>query len=149
MIIGDLNEIVGPSKRRGGAGHWDQSNFPLQDRLHDCELIDLEFKGPRFTWFRRDSRFGILQQRLNRSVANDRWRCAFPEAYVIHLPRTHSDHCPLVMLTKGVARIRRFRPFRWEAMWFEEIDYRELTVSTIEENYLSLKWNRSRSGNLF
>ncbi|CAN0876754.1 hypothetical protein LINGRAHAP2_LOCUS11480 [Linum grandiflorum] len=154
MLIGDLNEITCRSERRGGANSWSQTSFPLHENLHVCGLIDLE-------WFRRDSRFGILQQRLDRGVANIRWRHLFPEASLLHLPRTHSDHCPLLLLSGGVASVARNRPFRLEAMWFEEESFRDLVENSITCSHLAtpqllnylretfIEWNRTREGNLF
>ncbi|CAN0912002.1 Putative ribonuclease H protein At1g65750 [Linum grandiflorum] len=161
MLIGDLNEITCRSERRGGANSWSQTSFPLHENLHVCGLIDLEFKGPLFTWFRRDSRFGILQQRLDRGIANIRWRHLFPEASLLHLPRTHSDHCPVLLLSGGVASVARNRPFRLEAMWFEEESFRDLVENSITCSHLAtpqllnylretfIEWNRTREGNLF
>ncbi|CAN1177890.1 hypothetical protein LINPERHAP2_LOCUS33369 [Linum perenne] len=86
LVIGDLNEIINPSERRGDSPSWQQRTFPLRENVDYCSLIDLG-------WQRRDSRFGILQERLDRGLSNISWRSLFPEASILHLPRTYSDHC--------------------------------------------------------
>lgn len=39
----------------------------------------------------------MILERLDRIVANYEWLNIYPEAHVHHLPKTHSDHCPLLL----------------------------------------------------
>ncbi|KAJ9180773.1 hypothetical protein P3X46_008981 [Hevea brasiliensis] len=60
--LGDFNAIVSKDKRSGGS-------------FHDFNLLDLGFKGLKFTWKR-----GKLQERLDKALCNSKWRLSFPKA---------------------------------------------------------------------
>lgn len=60
-----------------------------------CHLIDLGFKGRRFIWTNGRHNGANILERIDRVMANYNWLNLFPEAMVTHLPRTHSDHCPI------------------------------------------------------
>ncbi|CAN0854236.1 hypothetical protein LINGRAHAP2_LOCUS5868 [Linum grandiflorum] len=153
-LIGDFNELASLSERRGGARIGYHHQFPLYDRMIGCGLI-------AFTWFRKDVRFPLLQERLDRSMANISWRHRFPEASVKHLPRLHSDHRPILLSTTGFARIPKQKPFRFEAMWLKEPNYIKLRDDTIGKSVgqvdeilnevaaASVDWNKEWLDNIF
>ncbi|CAN0836924.1 hypothetical protein LINGRAHAP2_LOCUS1644 [Linum grandiflorum] len=80
--------------KQGGA------NFNLSDAkdfsscLDQCQLFDLGFVGPKFTWRR-----GSLFERLDRGVINEDWLLRFPDSATRHLPRVKSDHRPILVCT--------------------------------------------------
>lgn len=65
MVIGDLNEIMYSS-------HF-MSAF--RDAMEECNLSDLGYTGDRFTWHR-----GLIRERLDRAISNDKWNDMFPAA---------------------------------------------------------------------
>lgn len=65
--------------------------------LNYCQLIDLGFNGSKYTWRNKRRWDSLIIERLNRIVANVEWLNIYPEAHVTHLPRTHSDHCLLLL----------------------------------------------------
>ncbi|CAI0537490.1 unnamed protein product, partial [Linum tenue] len=93
LLIGDFNEISSSAEKLGGTNVPPRRLFPLARNINNCGLV-------YFTWCRRDSRYGILQKRLDRGVFNTDWRLQFPEASITHLPRVKSDHCPLLLQTQ-------------------------------------------------
>lgn len=83
--------------------------------INSCNLIDLGFKGPSSTWTNNREGPSHIRERLDRVLANMQWKLLFPEAMVSHLPRTHSDHCPLLVDVAGLPIPQRdLRPFRME-----------------------------------
>ncbi|KAJ4824931.1 hypothetical protein Tsubulata_024287 [Turnera subulata] len=92
LIAGDFNSLLGPAEKQGGEPPLPASCRTFNEWIDECQLVDLGFKGPEFTWERGD-----VQERLDRALADMRWRLAFPAADVIHLPRTKSDHSPLLI----------------------------------------------------
>ena len=60
-------------------------------------MLDLGFAGPKYTWTNCRPISSMILERINRCFANPVWRILFPEALVTHLPRTFSDHCPVLI----------------------------------------------------
>lgn len=49
-MVGDFNDIADPSERIGGKScKFSRCNW-FQDRVNECNLMDLGFSGPKFTW---------------------------------------------------------------------------------------------------
>ncbi|OMP11182.1 Endonuclease/exonuclease/phosphatase [Corchorus olitorius] len=67
----------------------------MGDFNNSCNMIDLAFSGPPFTWTNEREVGSFIMERIDRVWANPEWRTLFPEASVSHLPRTHSDLFPL------------------------------------------------------
>ncbi|XP_031387245.1 uncharacterized protein LOC116200546 [Punica granatum] len=96
LAMGDFNEILSESENFGGGLVNFNRSLKFSDMLNSCHLSDLGFSGPRFTWTNLRDAGGLVQERLDRAVANPSWRLTFPNAEVAHLPRVHSDHCPIL-----------------------------------------------------
>lgn len=81
--------------------------------INNCQLLDIGYKGSRYTWFnhiikRRD----LILEQLDRCFANEHWLSYYLNALVTHLPKTHSNHTPLLLkLSPGTAcrKVRRFK----------------------------------------
>ncbi|KAL7230598.1 hypothetical protein ACSBR2_008963 [Camellia fascicularis] len=73
------------------------------DRINNCNLIDLGSVGPRLTWTNNRQGLANSIERLDRAMSNHQWRALFPEGTVRTLPRTYSDHSPLVVYTQDLA----------------------------------------------
>ena len=69
----------------------------FNDFLNSCNLFDLGFSGPLFTWTNNREHGKTIRTRIHRCHANLPWLNLFPNSNVTHLPRTHSDHCPLLL----------------------------------------------------
>lgn len=81
-------------------------------------MIDLGCSGPDHTWFRGLSSSTFKSARLDRGLVNEEWRLRFPEGAVHNLPKSQSDHCPILISSKGFAPIPRvIRPLRFQAAW--------------------------------
>lgn len=67
----------------------------------------------------------MILERLDRIVANYAWLNLYPEAYVHHLPRTHFDHCPLLLsLDKNLRK--KSTIFRFKTMWLSHHEFSNL-----------------------
>ncbi|KAK9937007.1 hypothetical protein M0R45_013825 [Rubus argutus] len=155
MIAGDFNELIccadrnfGPVIRNGGR---------LKDWIHRKALIDMGFIGSKFTWTNNR-----IKERLDRAFCNDEWRMLYPEAFVQHLPRMKSDHCPIIIQLFSNTSLNRLAcPFRFQAMWLQHADFSNLVSNTWKNcsgNFLAktktltaaLKnWNDNVFGNIF
>lgn len=69
----------------------------FQRALDDSNLADLGFIGPRFTWCNGRSGRDFNKERLDRATANVGWSNLFDVVEVHVLPRSSSDHNPLLL----------------------------------------------------
>ncbi|KAA3464778.1 reverse transcriptase [Gossypium australe] len=67
--------------------------------LEDCDLTDLGFFGQWYMWEKGRLVNNNIRERLDRGVANPKWRNLFPGFEVGHLQHSFSDHCPIVVNT--------------------------------------------------
>ncbi|KAL5570777.1 hypothetical protein UlMin_020374 [Ulmus minor] len=93
---GDLNEILFGHEKQGGAERAQYLMSHFREAINYCELADLGFRGPKFTW-KRGNGAGLVQERLDRMLGNSRWLDLFPNSLVHHLNLRGSDHRPLLV----------------------------------------------------
>lgn len=117
VLMGDFNELVSSSDKNcgslngrfGGLCNWINRNA----------MLDLGFVGSCYTWTNNR-----IKERLDRSFCNCSWRTLFPDAFIRHLPRTRSDHCPILLqLYSNNVVNRQAIPFKFQAMWMTHEDY--------------------------
>ncbi|KAL0446010.1 UNVERIFIED_CONTAM: hypothetical protein Slati_1728900, partial [Sesamum latifolium] len=134
----------------GFYGHPDaeslsSSNWLLRDFravLADTNLHDLGYVGPKYTWCNNHEYPHTVRCRLDRGLADARWRSLFPSAQVSHLSSTYSDHYPLLVELAPRPQPQHFthnRPWRFEAFWVKSTECEEI----IRES-----WNTSRASSL-
>lgn len=133
------------------------------EMIRKCDLHDLGFSGPKFTWSNMRSGAANVQERLDRALGNHQWIIRFLECRVTHLPQSRSDHHPIMV--HDVLRQQRHRQqgvFKLQAAWFTHPafetflqqcwmeDRRRDLVSKLEFLKNSLgQWNRQMFGNIF
>lgn len=160
LVIGDFNEFVDDSEKKGGKAVHCNSGFA--DWIGRHHLVDLGFSGALFTWCKKNVHGETLWERLDRGLCNITWRHKFPEGFVRHLLRVKSDHCPL-LISLNFAQYPRseFKIFRFQAMWMLHQGFKDF-VSAIWNNSngnamcktISLTkaltdWNKEVFGNIF
>ena len=124
VVMGDFNDIVSSDEKRGGRGCFSKTGF--SDWISDNRLLDMGFIGQKFTWMTRRGLCEDIWERLDRALDSTEWRSLYAEGFVRHLPRTSSDHCP-IMLSLHSTHVPRnsFKPFRFEVMWMKHKDFGE------------------------
>lgn len=88
--------------------------------LDYCNLIELESRGPVFTWCNGRDGQNFIRECLDRVVANKEWCDAHPNAEISIEEATASDHSPIHIVLLGRATERRSGGFGFEASWAEE-----------------------------
>jgi hypothetical protein len=78
VMLGDFNEILSNQEKEGGNLRPQRCMQQFRDALVDSELSDMGFMGEKFR------RRGRIRERLDRAVANQRWRDKFPLAMVVN-----------------------------------------------------------------
>lgn len=65
-------------------------------------------------------------ERLDKVFANKEWISLFPKTTVIHLPKTHSDHNPLLIEIILKISCSANKPFRLESFWYRHPQFTNL-----------------------
>lgn len=99
LVLGNFNDIASPNEKFGGRPPNLNRIATFNKNLDYYNLIDLGFKGPKFTWTNNRRNSNLVMERLDRFLANPNWLNMFPKASVEHLTKTYSDHCPLILDT--------------------------------------------------
>ncbi|KAG5521762.1 hypothetical protein RHGRI_034100 [Rhododendron griersonianum] len=107
---------VGEAEKQGGNLCSRSRMEHFHSLVTDCEFMDLEFKGPSYTWSNNQEGESNIRIRLDRALATVDWRNLFPLAQVIHETRVGSDHCPLLVMFKVHLKRVPFQ-FKFESKW--------------------------------
>ncbi|KAF7827149.1 reverse transcriptase [Senna tora] len=116
LLMGDFNDIARNTEKFGGRPPSRRRLNSFNRFLNSCHLVDLGFTGPLFTWTNNHRDGTIIRSRIDRAHANRSWLNHFPDSKVTHLPRTHSDHCPILLSTDRIL-CQGLKPFRLEPFW--------------------------------
>jgi endonuclease/exonuclease/phosphatase family metal-dependent hydrolase len=97
MCIGDFNEIVDHSEKKGitTRPRWQMEDF--QRVLEDARLHDIGSQGPKYTWNNGRTGRDFTVERLDRAMANMEWRSNWRHVGVEVLMCCSSDHLPLLL----------------------------------------------------
>lgn len=138
-FIGDLNDMVNISDKRGGASHSQRLLDGFREVLSDCNLIDMNLEGYPYTWQRKENLVVVLEETLDRALVTPAWLQLFPHARLSNLFSFTSDHTPILL--NLVSRQKDFfrRSFRFENKWLTEPD-----IDTI----VNSRWEVSEADNL-
>ncbi|GKV14797.1 hypothetical protein SLEP1_g25615 [Rubroshorea leprosula] len=161
MMIGDFNDVLDQSEKFGGNRICQARVRAYLECMNNCNMIDLGFVGNRFTWVNMRFSHHLIRERLDRAWANPEWKLLFPEATLFHLPRTSSDHCPILLDLKPFTHRTGSRPFRMEKFWLDHPEFQALIQQIWSSNNsntsdcldTSMKqariWSRNTFGNIF
>ncbi|KAG5524194.1 hypothetical protein RHGRI_031004 [Rhododendron griersonianum] len=119
LFIGDFNEILSTSDKLGGNTPNLRRLSSFHGMLNACGLVDLEFKGPRFTWRNNRADGDFIMERLDMAFANAKWREMHTQALLFVEAAIGSDHNPLILNTSFPLR-KVGKPFRFESFWTTE-----------------------------
>ncbi|XP_042954684.1 uncharacterized protein LOC122291103 [Carya illinoinensis] len=127
LILGDLNEIISNAEKSGGRDKPDRQMKASRDVIDECHLYDLGFNGNPFTWCNRREMDHCISERLDRFLSNLKWHSYYPMASVTHGVIAYSDHVPIILkLTVEIEKIPRKKLFRFEAMWVDAADCKQV-----------------------
>lgn len=86
--------------------------------VDNCELKDLGYNGPKYTWGATTGEVAQICERLDMFLANSQWASFFSKDSVNYGTTAYSDHLPLWFDIEGNGtHMRKKRAFRFEAMW--------------------------------
>ncbi|WJX91755.1 hypothetical protein P8452_73482 [Trifolium repens] len=122
-VIGDFNAVLSRDERRGVTqSHFQSPSLEIVEFeafVNNMELVDLDVLGRKFTWFHSN---GTTMSRIDRALVSNDWISVwgYPSLWV--LPRSVSDHCPLVIRYNSVDWGPK--PFRFNNHWLSHKDFK-------------------------
>ena len=115
IIAGDFNEPLVEANKFGGRLVSINRSLLFKDCLDKCNMVDMGFSGPRYTWTNRREINNLIQERIDRVFMNPSWCLLYSDAKVSHLTRCHSDHCPILLQTNPIRQLHLTRPFKFQS----------------------------------
>lgn len=77
VIAGDFNEPLVEEDKFGGRAVSMNRSLQFKDCIDKCNMVDLGFLGPRFTWSNGKEIFALIQERIDRFFVNLDWYSTF------------------------------------------------------------------------
>nr|XP_023896924.1 uncharacterized protein LOC112008814 [Quercus suber] len=160
VIAGDFNESLSSEDKFGGRAVSSSRSLEFKECLDSCNMIDLGFSGPRFTWTNKMEVEALIQERINRFFVNPSWCTTYPDAKITHLTRCHSDHYPILLESYPTNQRHLPRPFKFQSCWLADLSFPNI-VSRAWRHSLQLGeaidkfvmdvsiWNKNEFGNVF
>ncbi|CAN1132549.1 Transposon TX1 uncharacterized 149 kDa protein [Linum perenne] len=118
ILIGDFNTLMSNEEKEGGLDLSYEALEPFNDFIFNNGLMDMGFKGQKFTWTNCRQDEDEIKERLDRALCNVEWRRMYENAILFHEPIIGSDHAPLRLELYGEYH-RKKTPFRFDTRWLE------------------------------
>ena len=158
VIAGDFNEPLLDDDKYGGRAISINRSLQFKECLDKCNMMDLGFTGPRFTWTNGRELSVLIQERIDRFFVNPSWCLQYPEARITHLTRCHSDHCPVLLEAEPHNHSQLPRPFRFHSCWLSDQSFPPIVIKVWNQahslqgaiNTFSVeakRWNKDHFGN--
>lgn len=126
LVLGDFNEITSQADKVGGRPFRESQCSDFENFTDAASLVDVGFHGNPFTWSNAREGLALIRERLDRALVNPTWLDAFPSTKVIHLPKTHSDHCPILVSTETAMHDpSSCFPFCCKKAWIYHPDFKD------------------------
>ena len=160
IIAGDFNEPLVEADKFGGRLVSINRSLLFKDCLDKCNMVDMGFSGPRYTWTNRREINNLIQERIDRVFMNPSWCLLYPDAKVSHLTRCHSDHCPILLQTNPIRQLHLTRPFKFQSFWLSDPSFPNVVKQAWQQPRMLLEaievfssqasiWNKNHFGNIF
>ncbi|XP_056692237.1 uncharacterized protein [Spinacia oleracea] len=128
LVLGDLNEVTNQSEKKGGRQFRLSQCSDLVNFMDAGGLVDIGYNGCPYTWTNARQGLELIQERLDRALVNSVWLNNFPFTKVHHLPRTYSDHSPILISLTHSFRTGNY-PFRCKEVWLTHPDFSKYFVN--------------------
>ncbi|XP_060179946.1 uncharacterized protein LOC132609802 [Lycium barbarum] len=116
-------------EKLGGKPHRMYKSLDFSSCMDNCELTDLGYVGPRFTWCNNRRLVKRIWKRLDRVFVNYSWVQLFHTNSVRHFPRTGSDHRPLLISFHNAHRDGT-KYFKFLDFWTEQPTFYQIVEDT-------------------
>ncbi|XP_074297805.1 uncharacterized protein LOC141628583 [Silene latifolia] len=132
LLIGDFNQVEYSSDKLGGDNLIRGADLFSNWKNTLC-LMDIPFKGLRFTWCNNRESPPRIYERLDKGFASNDLLSLFPNTFIKHLPIQISDHAPIILDTNMVLYTKK-KVYRLEAWCFDYAECNSLVKESWEKN---------------
>jgi endonuclease/exonuclease/phosphatase family metal-dependent hydrolase len=128
VCIGDFNEVLSSDEHLGVSARGEAQMQQFRDCLEDCQMVDLGFFHPKYTWNNRQQGQHNIRVRMDMVVVNGLFTQMFENAQVENIITAASDHFAVLLSLEKVATKREaFKyNFKYEAAWCRAVDYNDV-----------------------
>ena len=134
IMAGDFNEPLVGGDKFGGRGVSINRSLLFKECLDRCNMINMGFFGPRYTWTNKRDINNLILERIDRFFMNLNWCTLYPNAKVTHLPKCHSDHCPVLMEAFPAQTVKLTRPFHFQSFWLTDMTFPKVVTKSWSQN---------------
>lgn len=139
LIGGDFADVLKANNKLGGRPISHRRSAQIWTSINYCKLIDLGFKGCKYTWFNhRLSNNSLIMECVDKVFGNKWWIQIFPHTSIIHLPKTHSEHNPLLVILIPKQSPQYPKPFRLEPIWCGHPHFHNVVASHWSNNSFTM-----------
>jgi endonuclease/exonuclease/phosphatase family metal-dependent hydrolase len=121
-IIGDFNDLLAQEDKRGIHPHPNWLCNGFRSAVCDCDLTDIHLEGYPYTWIKSRGSSDVIEERLDRAMANSQWLATYTGVKLVNLLTSHSDHSPIFLQNSPLVMNGRTYSFRFENSWLKEED---------------------------
>ncbi|KAJ1422669.1 Ribonuclease H-like superfamily [Sesbania bispinosa] len=125
---GNCSFVYGPPVPSQRRDFWGQNMHLFQDFVQQMDLLELDLKGNRFTWFSNPRNGVITREKLDRALVNWAWLAMFPNAISKAYPAISSDHSPILL--DVCPEESSGQAFKYEAFLDDHHECKEVEVFT-------------------
>lgn len=94
--------------------------------IEEPKLINLHFKGLKFTWENK-RKSGMIRERIERALVNMLRVKSYPKSQVVNLPMVGSDHAPLLVDT-DVKEKWGPKQFKFKILWTQNDECGQISL---------------------
>lgn len=124
IIIDDFNDLLFQSDKEGVHDHPQFLMDGFKVGVIDCNLVDIDLSGGRFTWEKGKGTANWVKERLDRAFATDQWWQLFPLCNLSVDHVVYSDHDPIQLDLYNVKLAKKQFRFKFENTWLKEPSFR-------------------------
>ncbi|GAU14523.1 hypothetical protein TSUD_250650 [Trifolium subterraneum] len=125
-IVGDFNDLLSQEDKKGTNPHPNWLCNGFRSAVSDCDLTDIHLEGYPYTWIKSAGTTNVIEERLDRAMANSKWLMNYPSVKLLNLLASHSDHSPILLQNSPMIRNGKTYAFRFENTWLKEYDIEEV-----------------------
>lgn len=120
VLVGDFNDMVSEADKKGNNKHPYYLLDGFKKTIEECELIELELTGGKYTWEKSRGTKDWIRERIDRAFASAAWWQLFLLNKLMVHHTIYSDYDPIQIDLYSTSLSKRKFLFRFENTWLKE-----------------------------